>query len=110
MYDGCIGKVNFRAKRDRDIGLPKCRLPRIRPRRGILSTRPTGNLQNRLSAVLLRSTMTSLKKTVLVILLTSLGTLLGACAMNGPKKSAIPWSQPAGWEGQIPGMGQPMGR
>lgn len=57
-----------------------------------------------------QSTMTSLKKTVLVVLLTSLGALLGACSTNGPKKSAIPWSAPASWEGQIPGMGQPMGR
>jgi hypothetical protein len=55
-------------------------------------------------------TMTTLKKPVFAILLASLGAILGGCATNGPKKSAIPWSQPANWEGQIPGMGQPMGR
>lgn len=54
--------------------------------------------------------MTSLKKTVLVGLLVSFGALLGGCSTNGPKKSAIPWSAPAAWEGQIPGMGQSMGR
>jgi hypothetical protein len=54
--------------------------------------------------------MTTLRKSLLVVLLTSLGALLGGCSTNGPKKSPIPWSQPAGWEGQIPGMGQPMGR
>ncbi len=54
--------------------------------------------------------MTSLKKTSLVLLLASFGVLLGACSTNSPKQSAIPWSQPASWEGQIPGMGQPAGR
>ncbi len=54
--------------------------------------------------------MTSLKKSVLVLVLAAFGAILGGCATNGPKKSAIPWSQPATWEGQIPGMGQPMGR
>jgi len=54
--------------------------------------------------------MNSLKKPVLVVLLMSLGALLGACSTNGPKRSAIPWSQPAGWEGQIPGMGSQSGR
>ena len=48
--------------------------------------------------------------TVLVGLLLSLGALLGGCSTNGPKKSAIPWSAPASWEGQIPGMGPSVGR
>ena len=54
--------------------------------------------------------MTTLKKTILVALLGSLGAFLGGCATNSPKNSSIPWSQPATWEGQIPGMGQSMGR
>ena len=54
--------------------------------------------------------MTSLKKTVLVVLLSAFGALAGGCASNSPKQSSIPWSRPAGWEGQIPGMAQPSGR
>ncbi len=54
--------------------------------------------------------MTTLKKIFLVFSLFALGALLGGCSTNSPKQSSIPWSQPAGWEGQIPGMGQPSGR
>ena len=54
--------------------------------------------------------MPSLKKTLLVFSLVAIGALLGGCSTNSPKQSSIPWSQPAGWEGQIPGMGQPSGR
>ncbi len=54
--------------------------------------------------------MSSLRTTVIVFLLAAFGTLLGGCAANSPKQSSIPWSRPAGWEGQIPGMGQPSGR
>lgn len=34
------------------------------------------------------------------------GTLLAGCTTRGAKDSSIPWSQPASWEGQIPGMTQ----
>lgn len=54
--------------------------------------------------------MTTARKTVLALLLAALGALLGGCSTNSPKNTAIPWSQPASWEGQIPGMGQPTGR
>jgi hypothetical protein len=54
--------------------------------------------------------MTSLRQTVIVFLLAACGALLGGCSANSPKQSSIPWSRPAGWEGQIPGMGQPSGR
>lgn len=54
--------------------------------------------------------MTTLKKSALLVLLASFGALLGACSTNSPKKSSIPWSQPAGWEGQIPGMAPSTGR
>jgi hypothetical protein len=54
--------------------------------------------------------MTSLKKPVLALLLAVFGLVAGGCATNSPKQSSIPWSRPAGWEGQIPGMGQPSGR
>lgn len=54
--------------------------------------------------------MTAPKKAVLTLLLAAFAAIVSGCATNGPKKSSIPWSQPAGWEGQIPGMGQPSGR
>jgi hypothetical protein len=54
--------------------------------------------------------MTTLKKPVLALLALAFGALLGGCTTNSPKQSSIPWSRPAGWEGQIPGMGQPSGR
>lgn len=54
--------------------------------------------------------MTTFNKSVLILLLAACGAIASGCATNGPKKSSIPWSQPAGWEGQIPGMGQPSGR
>ena len=52
--------------------------------------------------------MTSLKKTIALLLL-ALGALLGGCQMSPQKDTSIPWSRPADWEGQIPGMGQPTG-
>jgi hypothetical protein len=54
--------------------------------------------------------MTSLKKPLLALLLVAVGTVITGCSTNSPKQTAIPWSRPAGWEGQIPGMGQPSGR
>ena len=53
--------------------------------------------------------MTLLIRPVLALLLLAVGALVGGCAMNSPKETPIPWSRPAGWEGQIPGMGQPTG-
>jgi hypothetical protein len=40
-------------------------------------------------------------KTVVALL----GLGLGCCQTQTPQASAIPWSQPANWENQIPGMG-----
>lgn len=54
--------------------------------------------------------MTSPKKFIFALLLLTFGALAGGCTTNAPKQSSIPWSKPAGWEGQIPGMGQPGGR
>ena len=53
--------------------------------------------------------MNSLKKP-LALLLVLLAASLAGCQMSPQKDTAIPWSRPAGWEGQIPGMGQPSGR
>ena len=54
--------------------------------------------------------MSTLKKPILVLLLAAIGAIVGGCSTNSPKQTSIPWSRPAGWEGQIPGMGQPSGR
>lgn len=54
--------------------------------------------------------MTSFSKRVLAALLVAIGSLVAGCSTNSPKQTSIPWSRPAGWEGQIPGMGQPSGR
>jgi hypothetical protein len=54
--------------------------------------------------------MNTCKKSALVVLLLSLGALVAGCSTRAGNKSAIPWSQPAQWEGQIPGMGQTTGR
>ena len=55
--------------------------------------------------------MTSTKKPLLFALAAAFAALLlGGCSTQTPKQSSIPWSQPASWEGQIPGMGQTTGR
>ena len=54
--------------------------------------------------------MTSLKKPLFALLAATFALIAAGCATNSPKQSSIPWSRPAGWEGQIPGMGQPSGR
>ena len=54
--------------------------------------------------------MTSLKNSIVALLVLALGAILTGCSTNSPTETSIPWSRPAGWEGQIPGMGQPTGR
>ena len=54
--------------------------------------------------------MTTLKKPIAVLLLVAFGSLLTGCAIKSEKESAIPWSRPAGWEGQVPGMSTSTGR
>ena len=54
--------------------------------------------------------MKSLRRILLAAVAASLGLLATGCSTNSPKQTSIPWSRPAGWEGQIPGMGQPTGR
>lgn len=69
-----------------------------------------GVLQKSGRAILLRQTMTTLKKPVALLLLLALGALLAGCNTKSQQESAIPWSRPAGWEGQIPGMSTSSGR
>jgi len=54
--------------------------------------------------------MISLKKSIFALLLLAFAALFSGCSTRTQKESSIPWSRPAGWEGQIPGMGQPSGR
>jgi len=52
--------------------------------------------------------MMSPKKSVFGLLLIVFIALTTGCA--GPQRdTSIPWSRPADWEGQIPGMGGSMG-
>jgi hypothetical protein len=44
-------------------------------------------------------------KAAVAALLLALGLLAAGCSTQAPAASAIPWSQPANWENQIPGMG-----
>ena len=53
--------------------------------------------------------MTSSKNSILGLLLLAFVALSAGC-MSAPKDTSIPWSRPADWEGQIPGMGSGMGR
>ena len=54
--------------------------------------------------------MNSRRHPLAAFLFIALGLLMGGCALNPQSNSSIPWSRPAGWEGQIPGMGQTSGR
>ena len=47
------------------------------------------------------------KNRIIGLLLLFLGTLLLGCTTRTSRDSSIPWSQPASWEGQIPGISNP---
>ncbi len=47
----------------------------------------------------------SINKLVALILLTVAPLLFFAGCEQDPHETPVPWSQPADWEGQIPGMG-----
>jgi len=46
-------------------------------------------------------------KALLTFLTLTLIALTCGCTSRTPQDSSIPWSRPATWEGQIPGMGSP---
>ena len=48
--------------------------------------------------------MNSLKKPLLGLLLALSGLLMAGC-VGSQQGAAIPWSRPASWENQVPGMG-----
>jgi hypothetical protein len=46
------------------------------------------------------------QRLVFGLLLLAFGAALTGCTTRRNKDSSIPWSRPADWEGQIPGMTQ----
>jgi hypothetical protein len=44
-------------------------------------------------------------KSCLSLLLLALAALAAGCSTQTPTDSSIPWSRPANWENQVPGMG-----
>lgn len=50
--------------------------------------------------------MKNIVRTALALLALGLGSLLAGCTSKTAKDTSIPWSRPADWEGQIPGMGR----
>jgi hypothetical protein len=55
--------------------------------------------------------MNVLKTTASILLALAVGSLFAGCIST--KKggdNSIPWSNPASWENQVPGMGNNMGR
>jgi hypothetical protein len=55
--------------------------------------------------------MNVLKATVSLVLALTLGSLLTGCVSNNAAGgTSIPWSSPASWENQVPGMGPGTGR
>jgi len=53
--------------------------------------------------------MRSLPRLLLACLAAVFAALATGCSLQPQKDTSIPWSRPAGWEGQIPGMGTPTG-
>jgi hypothetical protein len=60
-------------------------------------------LHKPVSGLLTPYSMISPKKSLLSLLLLGFIALTAGC-MSAPRDSSIPWSRPATWEGQIPGM------
>jgi hypothetical protein len=54
--------------------------------------------------------MISRLKLIFAFLFAVSGMFVAGCSTRAPNQSSIPWSQPAAWEGQIPGMAQQSGR
>lgn len=47
------------------------------------------------------------KTRLITLLVLALGSLLAGCTSRTGRDSSIPWTRPATWEGQIPGLSQP---
>lgn len=53
--------------------------------------------------------MKALRDPIIVLLLALFAVVATGCTSRTASDTSIPWSRPAGWEGQIPGMGQTQG-
>jgi hypothetical protein len=49
--------------------------------------------------------MKSPKKALLALLTATIVVLATGCTTKTANDTSIPWGRPAGWEGQVPGMG-----
>jgi nitrous oxide reductase accessory protein NosL len=49
--------------------------------------------------------MKSPHKALLALLIATITLLAAGCTSRPSDETSIPWSRPAGWEGQVPGMG-----
>ncbi|HKB90284.1 MAG TPA: hypothetical protein VKC60_07175 [Opitutaceae bacterium] len=49
--------------------------------------------------------MNRISRLLLVSLIAAAAGFLAGCTSADSKDTSIPWSRPASWEGQIPGMG-----
>jgi hypothetical protein len=49
--------------------------------------------------------MNTLKKPIFALVLLAFAAMAGGCTNKTNKDTSIPWSRPADWEGQMPGMG-----
>ena len=49
--------------------------------------------------------MKSPKKALFALLTATIALLATGCTSKTANDSSIPWSRPASWEGQVPGMG-----
>jgi len=49
--------------------------------------------------------MNAFTKSFISLLLLAGAALFAGCSTQTPADSSIPWSRPAAWENQVPGMG-----
>jgi len=49
--------------------------------------------------------MKSPQKALFALLIATIALLATGCTSKTASDSSIPWSRPASWEGQVPGMG-----
>jgi hypothetical protein len=45
-------------------------------------------------------------RTLLALAALAVAFGISGCTSKQPEDSSIPWGRPAGWEGQVPGMGE----
>ena len=50
--------------------------------------------------------MKSPQKALLALLIATIALLATGCTSKTNNDTSIPWGRPAGWEGQVPGMGE----